>query len=342
VLPTLPQALEGLEKSIKTLNAWLKHDQQDPGTVNEDRKLETDTTPQPHANNSGNIKIVVDYLAKAKAALDSRRHQDAIAEATKALQLQPGNSEGFIIRGRAYLGIKDYAAAYADGKELAASKPNSIDSHMLLGFAQLHRQQHSDAVSHFTNALRIKSDYADALAARSEAYMKANCPREALNDANSALRAKSTNWRAYMTRAIVQLKSPPKNCTAAVSDAKEVIRHNPNLDAAYSTASEASYCLNDFAAAHDFANRFINMSPNKWIGYMARGAALAKMGRHREAIADYSTPISLDGGQAVPYCARAASYAALDMRDTGYRDHLQCQTLKNEKAQRPSRDCNLQ
>ena len=63
---------------------------------------------------SGSPGLVVARLGRAMANFAAGRHQDAVADATEVIRVEPDNADALTIRGDCYLALADFAAAASD------------------------------------------------------------------------------------------------------------------------------------------------------------------------------------------------------------------------------------
>ena len=114
------------------------------------------------------------------------RAEEALVQFEKALQIRPTNIDACnnIAGTYAAMGKMDRALEYL--KKGAVLDPNNADIHYNLGFI-LHKQGHiADAMRHYREAIRLRSDYISPL--RNLAWILATSEEPALRDGAEALR----------------------------------------------------------------------------------------------------------------------------------------------------------
>ena len=165
------------------------------------------------------------------------------------------------------------------------------------------------ALEDFDLALRLKPDYAEAYAARSNVryrYFDRKSPpdpkeidltyRQALADINEAIRLDPKNWRFYHQRASIQTGN--HNLDAAEADYTEAIRLEPTSWTYWARGNffdywrkDTSKALGDFTLAIQLAEKEKAKTsypeyPLEWL-YRERGNLYEKLGEPEKAKADY-------------------------------------------------------
>lgn len=82
------------------------------------------------------------------AAEKDRKFEVAIREFDQATKLDPGQVEGFIRLGQAYMENADYGSAIAPLKHALEVSPDSLPAHQLLGYSLLSQGYASEAIPH--------------------------------------------------------------------------------------------------------------------------------------------------------------------------------------------------
>lgn len=73
------------------------------------------------------------YFKAGNALAENMKYEDAIAQFTDAIDLEPSNAEYFYIRGKAYETIGKYKEAYTDYERATIFKPKDVDAIISLG-----------------------------------------------------------------------------------------------------------------------------------------------------------------------------------------------------------------
>ena len=132
----------------------------------------------------GHIKAALEFV-------DQRQFEQAIAEFTAALEGNPENA--FAIyqnRGAMYLAVNKYAEAMADYTKAVELNPADERSYLGRGQAEIYLGQWDGAIADLSKAIELQPDDADAYGFRGYAYSKLNDWAKALPDYDTFLMAK--------------------------------------------------------------------------------------------------------------------------------------------------------
>ena len=152
----------------------------------------------------------------------------AVAELGGAIELSPGDSGAYVLRGTCHLGRSDWDAAIADFTRAIGGKLNPL----ALSWAYVHR-------------------------ARAHAAKK-DSPR-ALADCNEAVRADPNNADAYLLRGTLQRMNLERD--AAIADFTEAIRLAPTSSEAFVQRHHAFREIGDTARARADYSEAIRLNP---------------------------------------------------------------------------------
>ena len=120
-------------------------------------------------NNIGYFK-----LADADYNLDSSSidyFDRAIADYTRAIQINPNYLDAYFARAESYSNKEDYDLAIADYTSMLRINPNSADAYIARGTMYVLKNDHERAIAEYTSAIRIDPNYAEAYKNRGDVYI---------------------------------------------------------------------------------------------------------------------------------------------------------------------------
>lgn len=109
----------------------------------------------------------------------------ALQNINTAIQIEPDNPEGYVIRSKAYVKKLDYPRAIDDISKVILLNPDDPQMYYLRGVYYQEFTQHNNAVNDFTKALLLEPDNADALYKRAWSYEQVANYKDAIKDYES-------------------------------------------------------------------------------------------------------------------------------------------------------------
>jgi tetratricopeptide (TPR) repeat protein len=152
--------------------------------------------------------MVEGYLMRGKAYVGEYKPEEALPNFSKAIELRPSDPEGWVERGTAYMELNNYQAAIADA----------------------------------TKAIAVNSVQASAYNLRGVAIRKSGDPKKALEDFNRAVELAPTANHFYERGSTYQMLDEHK---LAVADFDQVISMIPDLASAFFARAESRRALGD-------------------------------------------------------------------------------------------------
>ena len=182
---------------------------------------------------------------------------EAIANFSKAIEIDPRYGEAYNNRGSAYASLGNYVQAIADFSRAIGSDPKYGDAYHNRGSAHANLGNYAQAIADFTRAIEIDPRYAETYTNRGLAYLRLGKSAEAITDFNRA------------------------------------IEIDPRYAEAYNNRGLAHIDLADYLQAITDFNRAIEINLKFGEAYNNRGLAYANLGNHEHEIADRRTAARL-------------------------------------------------
>jgi len=206
-----------------------------------------------------NFSGVSSFSNHEKATVEQRRIlEQAVADFTQAIRLDPNNANFYIERGSTYSGMGDFDRTIAD----------------------------------YTQAIRLNPNNATAYSNRGLTYSEIGDLDRAITDFNEAIRLDPNYDSAYDGRGGVYLFK--REYDKAIADYSRVIQLNPNFAEAYETRGIAYLFKGDNDRAIIDFTHVIRLKPNFANSYWARGRAYHNKGDLDRAITDYEAALQID------------------------------------------------
>jgi tetratricopeptide (TPR) repeat protein len=287
--------------------------------------------------------------------VDNLKYDDAIAQFTSAIGLEPSNPDYYFARGQAYEKLSKYPEAKADFEKALVFSPKDVESMISLGSV-------CNKMGNYEEALKILNR-ASAIAGRNQrvfpekvialTYLKRY--DQALLASDTALVIKDTPmdfyWRGIIYRKLnndvlgekelrksiskdKKLAEPrieladlliASNPKEAMEQCNEVIKNDDRNTKAYLERSKVFKKNLDYPSAINDISRIILIDPNNPSFYFERGKCYQEFNQHSNAINDFSKYIALETALKIEdpdaYYARAKSYEEISEWDKARADY---------------------
>jgi tetratricopeptide (TPR) repeat protein len=162
------------------------------------------------------------------------------------------------------------------------------------GKASYDKKLYENAISDFSNAIRLVPNYVAAYIERGIAYYDQGQFDKAISDYNEAIRLDPNDATAYNNRGIVY--DYQGQFDKAISDCNKAIRLDPKDADAYNNRGVVYNHQGEFNKAISDYNKAIRLDPNDADAYNNRGIVYRKQGKLDKANDDFARARQLKGG----------------------------------------------
>lgn len=143
------------------------------------------------------------YIDRGVAYGQKGQFEQAIADFTKAIEIDPKSTDAYFNRAVAYAKKNQHDRAISDYTKALQTGPKDAGTYYYRGIAYLEKRQFDQAADDFTNAIEIGIKDPSAYYYRGIAYMSKGEFDWAIDDFNKALQIDPKSVDAYYNRAIV-------------------------------------------------------------------------------------------------------------------------------------------
>jgi tetratricopeptide (TPR) repeat protein len=250
---------------------------------------------------------------RATAYWRKQDHHSAIADANKAIQLNPKNSEAYARRGACYVGKGEHERAVADINKAIDIDPRNFRAYSNRAGLFLVGRDYERAIADANKAIEINPKLAAAYINRGNAYTGKGEDGRGIADATKALEIDPKLAIAYVNRANIYVRRG--DFERAIDDATKAIEIDPNNARAYDNRGYAYWRKREDNLAIADATSAIAIDSKLTNVYGYRAAAYERRGDHALALADYDTLVATDPGN--PKHAGAAALLRFVTGDFG-------------------------
>lgn len=263
-----------------------------------------------------------------KSGFDKYLHSDydgAIADYTKAIELNPKYSEAYCNRGNAKLLKRDYDGAYADGNQAIALDPKNADAYSVRGQAKSGKSDYDGAIADFSQAISL-SPSSSYFTHRGIAKKTKHDLDGAIADFTKAIELNPTDpdslyqWRG-------ETKRMKHDINGAIADYTQAIALKPSNAFYYHYRGEAEERKSDYTGAVADYNKEIELEPTFTGGYIDRGGLEVLEENYDGAMADFNKAIELEPKVYwVAFAKRGQIKEFQGDLDGALQDYLRCET----------------
>jgi tetratricopeptide (TPR) repeat protein len=230
----------------------------------------------------------------------------AIADYTRAIQLDPNLAAAYRERGRTYGEIGDHDTAVEDLNQAIRLNPDSVAAYNIRGLAYANKGDYDRAIADYTQAINLDPKDAAAYYNRGNAYDDKGDYDRAIKDYNRAINLDPKAAMTYNNRGNAYQNKGDYD--QAIADCTQAINLDPNFAWAYHNRGLAYHNKRDYDQAIEDYTQAINLDPKYAAAYHNRGLAYANKGDYDRAIEDYNRAINFDPKAALTYHNRGLAY----------------------------------
>jgi tetratricopeptide (TPR) repeat protein len=290
--------------------------------------------------------------------VDNQKYEDAIAQFTSAIGLEPSNSDYYYARAKAYEKLNKNTEAHADYEKAIVFKPKDVDAIVGLGRVCNKMNKFDEALVLLNRASGLERRNSEVYPEKVITLMGLAKYNEALKVADSANIIKDEPMNYYSLGKIyvalgndilakkefekaiskdkkfiephldlAELQLRNGNSLEAMNQVNLVIAANDRNTAAYLTRSKIYKKGLDFPNAINDVSKVILIDPANSEYYLVRGQDYQEFNQHANAINDFSKYISLKADNPDAYALRAKSYEEIMNYEKAMEDYNKITSL---------------
>jgi len=279
------------------------------------------------------------YFKTGEEFVKQQNFTDAIAQYTKALELDPKMTKAYLARAKTYEKIDDEEDALQDYNRARVFLPKDASVHYNVGRLLNKLEKYEEALKMLDLTTKISKKYLRAYQEKVTSLLALNQSERALKVADSALTLKKNALNyynrglvnnqqeeyekakkdfssaiglspnmidAYLERASTNLKLNLQD--AALNDCNRILNKDKQNTRAYLIRSKIYVKRLEYPSAINDISRIILIDPKDYEMYILRGTYYQEFNQHANAITDFTKAISLNVKNPQPYFLRAKSY----------------------------------
>lgn len=231
-----------------------------------------------------------DNRGSAKAAIGDL--EGAVADHTRALELEPGFVNAYFNRGNARMRLGDYRGALADYSAVVLLRPSDARARLNREVARRYLEQDSSSTT--GQDQHTDSDGESWRERLNQAIIRydAGDQRGAVDELDRVIASGAASPHAYVIRGIARYALGEVGGAAA--DLDQAIRLDPSLAEPYAYRAAIKIFVGDNLGAIVDCDRALAIDRQQVEAWINRGTALYNLARFPEAVSDLSQAIVLD------------------------------------------------
>ena len=254
----------------------------------------------------GELRDPVALAERGKGHRDAGRHEAALADLTRAIELKPDYALALARRGDTYRLMSRYNEALADFDRALQLNPKLNWVVAARGDTYRLMSRYNEALADFNQAIQHDPNYTWAFACRGDTYRLMQRNDEALTDLNRALELEPSRVDAIANRG--RVFRGLKRYEESLADFNQAVALQPNNAWAIAGRGETYRLMERYDEALADFDRAIELDPNLAWAIASRGQTYRLMGRYDEALADFDRAIELDPNLAWAIAERGNTY----------------------------------
>ena len=188
------------------------------------------------------------YYDRGRAKVFTSDFDGAVADFTKAIELNFDSTDTYYHRGIAYLRKKDYDLGIEDFSKVMELDPEYVGTYYYRGLAYLFKGNFDDlAIENLHKAIEQDSEHANAYYYRGAAYNFKGEVELAIKDYTKTIELKPDYADAYYNRGTAYFSKGEVN--PAIGDYNKAIELNPDNASSYYNRAEALLCIGEWEKA---------------------------------------------------------------------------------------------
>lgn len=188
------------------------------------------------------------YFVSASEKHQKGEFDSAIADYTKAIQLQPDYPYAYNDRGAARASRGDLDGAIADYNKAIQLKPDIAYAYNNRGIVRVSRGDLDGAIADYTQAIQLQPDYANAYNNKGVAHVGKDDFNAAIADYTQAIRLKSDFFESYYNRGEIYFVQ--REYDKSLSDFKKFNDLRPGDNFALAGLAITQHALGNLSEAH--------------------------------------------------------------------------------------------
>jgi tetratricopeptide (TPR) repeat protein len=311
------------------------------------------------------------FYKAGKEFVENMKYEDAVAQFTNALGIEPSNPDYYYARGRAHESLGKYEEAKADFEKVIVFASKEVDAYIGLGAVCNKMNNFEGALKYLNRASALDKRNKDIYPEKVLTLLGLKRYDQALKVSDTAVIIKDTRENLYyrgviytklnndvlakkeFEKSISKDKGYPEprlalaelllrnnNSQGAMEQCNEILKRDDRNTDAYLMRSNVYMKNLDYPSAINDISKNILIDPDNPDFYLYRGKCYQEFNQHTNAINDFSKYITMNPDDPDAYFARARSYEEIMNYTKAMEDYTKITVLSefNQEARKMLKD----
>jgi len=246
---------------------------------------------------TGYGQTAIQYFNRGNTKYNQGDYTGAIADYTKAIEIDPKSPSAYNNRGNVKCKLQDYTGAIADYTKAIEIDPKFVEAYFNRGSTKDRLRDIAGAIEDYSKAIEISPDYDEAYWARGRVYNKSfkdfdgkihGYTDSIENNMNQMKNVEDIENLQYYFNNGNERIPVKKDYIDAMSDFSKVIEINPMNEGAYEDRGEIKYDLKDYRGAIIDFKKAVELNPKDKYAYYYLGFSELLIGQKESGCLDLS------------------------------------------------------
>ncbi len=236
------------------------------------------------------------------------KHQLAIADFNRGIEIQPKYKSFYNNRAQAYFKLDSFELAIKDLDKALSLDPGYLDAYLNKGQVLSSMEEYAWAVRVYSKAIEIAPFRALLYLSRANAYLELELREEALADFQKAREVHPGSYKAYYE--LGRWYRQNMDLEQAMANLLKARELNPLVPEIYNELGHVCNQAQDYVKAREYLDKAIEIGPLLAEAYSNRGISHFQLGETAAALMDFNKAIGLDSAFVEAYSNRGNFYAS--------------------------------
>ncbi|MDD2548502.1 MAG: tetratricopeptide repeat protein [Bacteroidales bacterium] len=246
------------------------------------------------------------FYNKARKHIMLQEYTSAISTLNTLIESSSNVTEAWYLRGLAKYSLNDMPGALADFSKAIELNPVFSQALLYRGITLSRQKKYLQSNNDFEMVIELRPNWHDGYYSRGVNYLLMGQPKKSIQDFSKVIDLDPKNIDAWINRGTAHVHNA--DSMRALNDYQKAITLNPFYHEGYSKRGRLLMQMKSFYLAHDDFSKAIELDSTSSINYFFRGLTYSYIDSLNRAIADLNQSIAITPNNALSIYNRALLY----------------------------------